>query len=490
MKQFAAILLFTLPLALSAATATPTFNKDIAPILYLQCATCHRPGEVAPFPLLTYQDAAKRASLIAGAVSGRFMPPWKPEPGFGDFLGARRLTEEQIALIQAWAKAGAPEGEPGTKPEPPHFVNGWQGGQPDQVLTLPVKYNLPADGPDQYRCFVLPTGLDHDTYIDGTEFRPGNRKIVHHALVFLDASGKAKELAAASPDGSYPCFGGPGFPPAGLIGGWVPGLTPSPHDPALSLPLRKGMDVVIQIHYHPSGKLEQDQSSFGLSFSGPPTRGRTSILIFDHHLDIPPGDSHYVAKASLTLPRDVELAGITPHAHYLCRDMKITATLPDGSTKPLIWIKNWDFNWQNAYRYKTPLDLPKGTRIDLVYVYDNSESNPNNPANPPVRIHWGEETKDEMALAFLTVVVPTMDDVRELHRDVGRQYVEQFLSQVETLQDLPYEMLSPDAVSRLTQVFKLFDKNGDGKLDDTERSAMVQFVKGFMANRPAPKRDQ
>jgi mono/diheme cytochrome c family protein len=484
MKQFAGILFLALPLAAGAATTAPTFNKDIAPILYANCATCHRPGEVAPFPLLTYQDASKRAALIAGAVAGRFMPPWKAEPGFGDFAGERRLTDAQIALIKDWAKAGAPEGD-SAKPEPPKFTDGWQGGQPDQVLTIPVKYALPADGPDQYRCFVLPTGLDHDVYLDGTEFRPQNRRIVHHALVFLDASGKARELAAASPDGSYPCFGGPGFPAAGLVGGWAPGLTPPPRDPELSVPLRKGMDVVIQIHYHPSGKPEQDQSSFGLSFSGPPTRGRTSILLFDHHLDIAPGDSHYVAKSSLTLPRDVQLVGVTPHAHYLCKDMKLTATLPDGTSKPLIWIKDWDFNWQNAYRYKTPIDLPKGTRVDLEYTYDNSENNPHNPVHPPVHIHWGEETKDEMAVAFLTVVVPTRADIRELRRDVSRQYVEQFLSQIHTLQDLPYEMLSPDAVGKLTQVFKLFDKNGDGQLDDQERAAMVAFVRNVQERREA-----
>jgi hypothetical protein len=159
--------------------------------------------------------------------------------------------------------------------------------------------------------------------------------------------------------------------------------------------------------------------------------------------------------------------------------MKVTATLPDGSTKPLIWIKDWDFNWQNAYRYRTPIDLPKGTRIDLVYTFDNSENNPHNPVHPPVHIHWGEETKDEMALVFLTVLLPTTDDTRDLQRDVGRQYVEQFLSQVRTLDDLPYEMLSPDAVTRLTQVFKMFDKNSDGRLDDGERTAMLAFVKNF-----------
>jgi hypothetical protein len=274
-----------------------------------------------------------------------------------------------------------------------------------------------------------------------------------------------------------------------LIGGWAPGLTPPPRDPSVSLPIRKGMDVVVQIHYHLSGKPEEDQSSLGLAFSGPPTKGRTSILLFDHHLDIPPGDSHYVAKASLVLPRDVQLAGVTPHAHYLCKDMKVTATLPDGTTRPLIWIKDWDFNWQNAYRYRTPIDLPKGTRVSLEYTYDNSENNPHNPAHPPVRIHWGEQTKDEMALVFLTVLLPTREDIGELRRDVGRQYVDQFLSQVETLQDLPFEMLSPNAAERLTQLFKLFDKNGDGKLDPDERAAMLKFVRA-VEERREKKRQQ
>jgi hypothetical protein len=472
-----------------ATFSAPTFNKDIAPILYSNCATCHRSGEVAPFPLLTYQDAAKRASLIAGAVAARFMPPWKAEPGYGDFAGERRLTEQQIALIKDWAKAGAPEGDAGAKPQPPKFADGWQGGEPDQVLTIPAKYSLPADGPDQYRCFVLPTGLDHDVYVDGIEFRPGNRQIVHHALVYLDASGKARQMAGKNADGGYSCFGGPGFAPIGGLGGWAPGITAPPREPDLSLPLPKGTDIVIQIHYHPSGKPEQDQSSLGLSFSGPPAKGRTSLMLFQHHLDMAPGDSHYVAKASLTIPRDLQLIGVTPHAHYLCKDMKVTATLPDGSIKPLIWIKDWDFNWQNAYRYRTPLELPKGTRIDLEYVYDNSENNPGNPTRPPVRIHWGEQTKDEMALVFLNVVVPTRADIAELQGDARRQIVEQILNQVETLQDLSDEWLPANSTARLEQLFKAFDKNGDGRLDADERTAMLAFVKNLEERRQV-RRDQ
>ncbi len=484
MRSFVALLL-ALPAAMSAAATAPTFNKDVAPILYANCATCHRPGEVAPFSLLTYQDASKRASLIAGAVAAHFMPPWKAEEGYGDFAGARRLTDAQIALINDWAKAGAPEGDPSAKPEPPKFANGWQGGEPDQVLTVPVKYSLPADGPDQYRCFVLPTGLDHDVYVDGIEFRPGNRLIVHHAIVYLDATGRARQMAAKSTDGSYPCFGGPGFAPTGGLGGWAPGITPPPRNPELSLPLPKGTDVVIQIHYHLSGKPEVDQSSLGLSFSGPPAKGRTSLMLFEHHLDMAPGDSHYVAKASLTLPRDLQVAGLTPHAHYLCKDMKVTATLPDGSTKPLIWIKDWDFNWQNAYLYKKPIDLPKGTRIDMAFTYDNSESNPHNPAHPPVRIHWGEQTKDEMAVVFLNVILPTRADIPELQREVRVQTIEQVLNEVETVQDVSDEWLPPQAAQNLERLFKAFDRDGNGRLDQDERAAMLTFVKTLEARRAA-----
>jgi hypothetical protein len=461
------------------AAAAPTFNKDIAPILHGNCATCHRPGEVAPFSLLTYQDAAKRASLIAAAVGARFMPPWKAEPGYGSFANERRLTDTQIELIKDWVKAGAPEGDAADKSEPPQFTDGWQGGQPDRILTLPAKYSLAADGPDQFRCFVLPMNLDHDVYLSGAEFRPENRRIVHHAIVYLDPNGAARKLAAGSSDGGYPCFGGPGFQASGMVAGWAPGALPPPKSQELSQPINKGADLVLQIHYHPSGKPEQDQSSLGLSFSGPPSKGRTSVLVFNHHIDIPPGEPHYVVKRSLVLPRDVELAGITPHAHYLGKDMKVTAYLPGGSKTPLIWIKDWDFNWQGNYRYAKPLALPKGTRIELEYTFDNSENNPRNPSHPPVRVTWGEETRNEMAVLFLVVVLPSPGDVPAFQREVGIQVLETMLTDENGLQDLPKEM-GARAIERLMTLFKTFDKNGDGKLDDEERAALEQFLMGMV----------
>ncbi|MGH9592595.1 MAG: ascorbate-dependent monooxygenase [Bryobacteraceae bacterium] len=463
----------------ASAMAAPTFNKDIAPILYQNCSTCHRPGEVAPFALLTYRDAAKRAGLIATVTQKRYMPPWKPEPGFGKFDHERRLTDEQIALIQEWAAAGAPEGNPADKIEPPTFPSGWQAGLPDQALKMSAPYSLPADGPDQFRCFVIPMNLDKEAYVSGAEFRPGNPRVVHHAIVFLDSSGTARRLAAASGGSGYPCFGGPGFGNAVLLVGWAPGATPLAVDSAISQPVRPGTDVVVQIHYHPSGKPEQDQSSLGLKFSGPPSKGRALLLVFNRNIDIPAGDSHYVLKGSITMPQDGELWGITPHAHYLAQEMKITARMPDGSVTPLIYIKDWDFNWQGQYTYTEPIKLPKGTRIEMEFTYDNSADNPHNPSNPPVRVRFGEQTKDEMGLAFLGIVLPSPADVQPFQRAVAVQYVEDFLATTQNLNDLPEE-IPPALAQRLSMALRVFDRNGDGKLDAQERAAALLMLRTLM----------
>jgi len=475
--------LLTFPVAvvlasLAARAATPTFNKDIAPILYKNCATCHRPGEVAPFPLLSYNDAAKRADLIAAVTQKRAMPPWKPEPGYGEFANERRLSDEQIALIRDWAKAGAPEGNPQDRPAPPVFTEGWEAGQPDKVLAMEHKVAVSPDGPDQYRCFVLPLEADHDLYMSGFEFRPGNRRVVHHALVYLDSSGRARQLAANSPDGGYTCFGGPGFLPSAMLGGWAPGASPPPVNPSVAQPIAKGSDVVLQVHYHPSGKPEEDQSSLGLKFSGPPTLGRTGIVMAGRRIDIAPGDAHYVVKTTVTLPRDVDLFGITPHAHYLGKDMKVNAYLPDGTTRPLIWIKDWDFNWQGQYRYRDMVHLPKDTRIEMEYVYDNSESNPRNPSHPPVRVRWGEETSNEMAVLFLGVVLPSPQDVPRFRQEMRLQYLQAFLAEGSSVDDLPPGMPAGEA-ERVRMMFQYFDKNGDGKLDAEERASLLKFLRGI-----------
>lgn len=463
------------PSAAPANASAPTFNKDVAPILYENCASCHRAGEVAPFPLLTYDDAARRARLIAAVTASRVMPPWKTEPGHGTFLNERRLTDAQISLLKAWADAGAPEGDTKNKPVPPHFPEGWQAGEPDQIVSMTNPYSVAADGPDDFRCFVLPLNLDRDVHVSGFEFRPGNKRVVHHAIIYVDSSGSGRRLAEKS-NGSYRCVGGPGIPASGAIGGWAPGADPRREEPETALTVPKGSDLVVQIHYHPSGKREEDRSSLGLHYSGPATKGRAGMVLLNRRLYIKPGDPNYVVEASVTLPRDADLIGITPHAHYLATDMKVDAHLPNGRVTPLIWIKDWDFNWQGQYRYAAPVHLPKGTRIQMRYVYDNSEANPQNPASPPKMVTWGEETNDEMAIAFLEFVLPSPADVPAFRTAAMLETINSFLAGGGGIDDLPPGVAGAGA-QRLRQAFQLFDRNRDGKLDDQERGALMELVR-------------
>jgi hypothetical protein len=285
-------------------------------------------------------------------------------------------------------------------------------------------------------------------------------------------------LAEGSKDGGYPCFGGVGFLPSGLLGGWAPGADPQPTSQELAQPIKPGTDLVVQIHYHPDGKPEQDQSALGLRLSGPPSKGRIGVILSNRKIDIAPGDAHYVVKGFVDIPRDIDVYGITPHAHYLAKDMKVNATFPDGKKQPLIWIKDWDFNWQGQYRYKEPLHLPQGTRISFEYVYDNSENNPHNPAHPPVRVTYGEETRNEMAILFLGVSLPTLAEVQPFRHAMRTAYLEEFLAEGNGPNDLPPGIPAAER-ERIEKIFRMFDKNGDGKLDEQERAALIKFLSGF-----------
>ncbi len=393
--------------SLGQTTRPITFTHDIAPIVYANCVSCHRPGQVAPFALMSYSDLKKRAEQIVTVTQSRYMPPWKPEPGYGDFIGERRLSDEQIKLISDWKDSGAAEGDAKDLPPMPTFPDGWTLGKPDLVVTMPKPFTLAADGDhgrDVYRCFVMHLDFDANKYVRAVEFRPSNTKIVHHSLFFLDASGAAAAREKQNTDGQigYSTFGGPGFTPTGGLGGWAPGAIPTPLPDGWGRLLRKGSDLVIQLHLHPDGKVESEQSSLGIYFTKEtPGRIVAGAAVANRAINIAPGDPAYVITAQLKVPVDVDLVGVTPHAHLICKDMQGNATLPDGKKIPLIWIKDWDFNWQGQYMYDTPIRLPAGTVIDMKYTYDNSTANFRNPNNPPKRVHFGEQTTDEMAFLFL-----------------------------------------------------------------------------------------
>lgn len=397
------------------SSAAPTFSRDIAPILYKRCAMCHHAGAVAPFPLITYQDAAKRAGLIATITSKRAMPPWKPAPGHGKFANERRLTNAEIATIQRWAASGAKEGDPARLPEAPEFPDGWQLGKPDLVVEMPRPFAVPADGDDLYQCFVIPTGVSSDRWVRAMEFRPGSPQVVHHALLFTDVSPVAREKAGV--EGSYPCFGGLGLLPTTGLGGWTPGNLPITMPGGVAIRLNKGADLIVQIHFHPIGKPESERSRIAFYFTDQaPAKRVVDAALGSHRIDIAPGDPAYKVTDHFTLPVDVDAVGIIPHAHYLCRRMHGWADLPGGKRRELLLIDDWDFNWQEQYHYAAPIRLPAGTDLKMEFLYDNSAANPRNPNSPPKRVTWGPETTDEMAGLHVQVIPVRMEDLPELGR--------------------------------------------------------------------------
>lgn len=387
----------------TSASLAVSYHKDVAPILQERCQSCHRPGQIAPFSLTSFADAKSWASEIKLFTANRQMPPWKAEPGHGDFHGVRRMPDAEIATLARWADAGAPEGDVRQAPPQKQWSDSWSLGTPDLVLTMPDTYTVAASGEDDFRCFVLPTGLMDDKEVVGVEIRPGNPKVVHHVLNFIDTSGRGRQLDEKDSGPGYASgLGGVGFFPSGSMGGWAPGNFPRYLPQGVGMPLPKGSDIVMQVHYHKTGKVEQDKTAIGLYFAKKPIEKRYRVWpLTSLGIDIPPGVERHEVKASMVIPWDTHALSVTPHMHLLGREIKVTATLPDKSVRNMIWIKDWDYRWQDTYVYQDPLPLPKGTRLDLVAYFDNSTRNPLNPSTPPRRVTFGEQTTDEMCFAFV-----------------------------------------------------------------------------------------
>jgi mono/diheme cytochrome c family protein len=392
------------------ATGEVTYTRHVARILNDRCVSCHRQGGAGPFALTDYAQAKSWAADVVSLTASGQMPPWKPVAGHGEFQNDRRMTEAEKKTLATWLAANCPQGDARDLPPAPAFASEWLRGTPDLILQPSEVYTLGASGKDEYRCFVLPTSFSEDKYISAFEILPGNRKVVHHVLSFIDTTGASEKLDAKDPSPGYTTAAGfPGFVPQGGLGGWAPGNTGRPLPDGTARVLPKGARIVMQVHYHRSGKTEQDQTRLGLYFSRVPVeRAAFDIMVVPLRarlggLRINPGNNNYECKASLTLADDYLFYSTTPHMHLLGKDMKVTATLPDGTVKPLIYVNDWDFNWQESYRYKEPLALPKGTKLDMVAHFDNSAANPNNPSDPPRLVTWGEQTNDEMCIAFFEV---------------------------------------------------------------------------------------
>ena len=287
----------------------------------------------------------------------------------------------------------------------PKFPDGWRNGEPDLVIEMPEAFTIPAEGRDIYRNFVIPTGFTEDKWLAAVEIRPGNRRVVHHVLVHLDVSGKARELDAKDPGPGYRTGGGVGFPSAGQIGGWAPGNVARRSPDGIGVNVPKHSDIVIQVHYNLNGKPETDRTKVGLYFAKGPVDQRARLFPLASRINIPAGDADYRVTSSMPVPADVTLRSVMPHMHLLGREMKVFATLPDGTELPLVHVPEWDFNWQNSYAFAEPVKLPRGSKVTLEARYDNSAANPRNPNSPPKAVRWGEQTTDEMCLAYLNFTV-------------------------------------------------------------------------------------
>jgi Flp pilus assembly protein TadD len=399
---------------------TLTFYKDVAPIIFEHCGTCHRPGQAAPFSLLDFDGVRQHAQLIAAVTRSRAMPPWLPERGYGRFADEdeRRLSEQQIRTIQQWADHGAPAGNVADRPPIPKLSDGWQLGTPDLIVDLPQPYAVPPDSRDVFRNFVIPIPPSPRRYVRAVEFHPGNPRILHHATVAVDASRVSRQLDRDDPAIGFATMS----ENAVKVYGWSPGKAPFMGPADRAWPLESGSDLVLEMHMLPTGRLEMIQPTIGLFFApSPPSRVPLLIKLESKTIDIPAGQHDYVVMDNYTLPADVEVQSVYPHAHYLAKDVKGLATLPDGTVKYLIWIKAWDFRWQDQYRYATPLFLPKGTTLTMRFTYDNSTDNPRNPNNPPQRVRNGPLSSDEMAVLWLEMLPRYSSDSGIFTRDFARR---------------------------------------------------------------------
>jgi mono/diheme cytochrome c family protein len=473
----AALALFAGPFARGDAGGPPTFNRDIAPLLFKRCAACHRPGEAAPFPLLSYRDVRKRAGQIREAIEGRQMPPWKPAAGHGDFRDSRALSKAEIDLFARWVKAGAAEGEAADLPAPPKFPTGWRLGKPDLVVVMPKAYTVPAAGPDVYRNFVLPMKVPAGKYVRAMEYRPSNRRVVHHALLAFDVTKKLRERDGKDGQPGFSQSNFPGQMLPGNMAFWTPGKDARPLPEGVALRWPDGADFVLQLHLHPSGKPEQERSTVGFYLSStPPTRSLSNFVISYKKLDIPAGEKAYRVSHEKTTPADADVYGVFPHMHLIGKEFRAVAFLPDGTKKSLLRIDDWDFNWQGYYEYRKPVFLPKGTRVVMECRYDNSAENPSNPHQPPRRVRYGEQTDNEMAILLLHAMPrkAPAEDLRQKAKEILRQYDTDGDGKLNAAE---LAKIPAAAKAGVAQVLKRFDRDGDGKLDVGEIEAALRAMR-------------
>ena len=372
-----------------------TFTKDVSRVLQRNCQECHRPGQVGPMPLLTYEDALAWSDTLREVVQQKRMPPWLADPHYGKFQNDRSLSAEDRATLLGWLDQGCPKGDVADLPPAREFAEGWSIGKPDQVFQMPEEFTVPATVDEKglkYQYFVVPTKFREDRWVQAAEAKPGNRAVVHHIIVYVVKPGKdGGIMRGKTADGI-----GDGF-----LTAYAPGELASALPAGSAKRVPKGAILVFQMHYTPNGVEQNDRSSVGLVFAkGPPTTEVRTRAIAQRRLNIPAGDANYEAVSQAVFDQDAELLSLLPHMHLRGKDFRYEVVYPDGKRETLLSVPRYDFNWQSNYRLEKPLHLPAGTRIECTAHYDNSKDNPNNP-DPDKAVRWGDQTWDEMMIGFV-----------------------------------------------------------------------------------------
>jgi hypothetical protein len=411
------------------SASVPTYTKDVAPILYKHCTTCHRPGEIGPMSLLTYDDVRPHAKDIRDEVGDGNMPPWHAAPGHRKLANDRSLTQAERDTLLRWVNNGSPKGDPKDMPPMPKYTDGWELGQPDVVLAMPVEYKVPADGFIEYEYFEIPTNFTEDKWVQAVEVRPGNRSVVHHVIVSTrtpkpDPRPNGFRMAAnmdvpagqtggpAEAPGKERSRGQSLFPrPRGagaMLGGFAPGTSSLQFEPGAAILIRAGATILLQMHYTTNGEAATDRTRLGLTFAKePPQREMRMTALINGKLRIPAGAADYSLDAEMTTTADVTLRQMLPHTHLRGKSWEYTVTYPDGKSEVILAVPKYDFNWQTDYVFAEPIKLPKGTKIRAVAHYDNSAANKANP-DPKSEVHWGDQTWEEM---MFTSFVYSIDGV-------------------------------------------------------------------------------
>lgn len=413
MGIIALVVCFTVGFQRAAAPApTPTFYKDVLPILQDHCQSCHRPGEVAPMPLISYEQTRPWASAVAHAVQTKMMPPWFADPRYGHFANDPSLTEQQISAISAWAAAGAAAGDEHDAPPAKHWAEGWNIARPDVVVTMPKPVQIPARGEVEYTYEIVPTHFTEDRWAQMSEFRPGSASHVHHAVVYI-----------RPPDSQWLRHAPIGEPftastlkdpleqrqahetTSDLLLVYAPGSSPDQWPGGMAKFVPAGSDLIFQMHYTTNGTAAQDQTGIGIVFSKTPPKERVITLQLNNHaLIIPPGADDFRVEVQGTLPKDATLLSLFPHMHLRGKRFEYDIVRDDGSVEVLLRV-NYHFHWQLSYRLAEPRLLKAGTRLRAIAWYDNSKNNPHNP-DPTKTVTWGDQTSDEMMVGFFDVAVP------------------------------------------------------------------------------------